>query len=109
MRVCMEESQFGKKVEAFIRRPVPFTIYISYFMQLNKLGLGPRFRKGYHWTPGGTLWLLSRLKCWLLAPPFPPPKLKFYAPTLPENKLTPHKNSNFMPPTPPENELLDPK
>ena len=48
-----------------------------------KLGLRPRFRKGYHWTPGGTLWLLSRLKCWLLAPP-----------------PTPHQNSNFMPPLP---------
>ena len=34
-----------------------------------KLGLRPRFRKGYHWAPGGTLWLLSRLKCWLLISP----------------------------------------
>ena len=34
-----------------------------------ELGLRPRFPKGYHWTPGGTLWLLSRLKCWLQPPP----------------------------------------
>ena len=52
------------------------------------LGLRPRFRKGYHWTPGVTLWLLSRLKCWLpsnaqLKPPtqilcpHPPQKMNF--------------------------------
>ena len=31
---------------------------------------------------------------------YPPTKLKFYAPILPKNELTPHQNSNFLPPTP---------